>query len=52
MTADYGAAQHLYVRRGYLPDGRGLHYADRSLSYGDTVTVDDALVLNFTKRLR
>jgi len=51
MTADYGAAQRLYVRRGCLTDGRGLHYAVRPLAYGDTVTVDDALVLNFTRRL-
>jgi GNAT superfamily N-acetyltransferase len=28
MTADYGAAQRLYVLRGYLPDGLGLHWRD------------------------
>jgi GNAT superfamily N-acetyltransferase len=52
MTSDYGAAQRLYVKRGYVPDGRGLHSADRCLSYGDVVTVDDALVLSFTKALQ
>jgi GNAT superfamily N-acetyltransferase len=52
MTADYGAAQCLYVKRGYVPDGRGLHSADRQLNYGDVATVDDSLVLNFTKRLQ
>ena len=25
MTADYGAAQRLYVKRGYIPDGRRPH---------------------------
>lgn len=24
LYADYGAAQRIYVRRGYLPDGRGV----------------------------
>ena len=24
LYADYGAAQRLYVKRGYVPDGRGL----------------------------
>lgn len=49
MTADYGAAQRIYVRRGYLPDGRGLTYNTRVLSYGESVPVDDSLVLYFTK---
>jgi len=51
MTADYGAAQRLYVQRGYIPDGRGLVYADRFPVYGEQVRVDDSLVLYFTKRL-
>jgi GNAT superfamily N-acetyltransferase len=50
MTADYGAAQRLYVKRGYVPDGRGL-YQHRWLEYGVRVTVDDALALCFTKSL-
>ncbi|HLJ54851.1 MAG TPA: GNAT family N-acetyltransferase [Chthonomonadaceae bacterium] len=51
MTADYGAAQRLYVRRGYVPDGRGLTADNRPLAWGDQVTVDDNLVLHFTKRI-
>ena len=50
MTADYGAAQRLYVLRGYVPDGRGLVTGNKPLVYGDQITVDDALVLHFTKR--
>lgn len=50
MTADYGAAQRLYVKRGYVPDGRGL-YQNKWLQYGDTATVNDALVLYLTKSL-
>ncbi len=52
MTADYGAAQRIYVRRGYLPDGRGLTYDNRFLKHGERVCVDDSLVLHFTKDLK
>jgi len=51
MTADYGAAQRLYVLRGYVPDGRGLVSQNRCLSYGEEVRIDDDLVLHFTKIL-
>jgi ribosomal protein S18 acetylase RimI-like enzyme len=51
MTPDYGAAQRLYVVRGYIPDGRGLSYRDHPVRYGEEVTVDDDLVLYFTKNL-
>ncbi|MCW3054469.1 MAG: hypothetical protein JWN14_3639 [Chthonomonadales bacterium] len=52
MTEDYGAAQRLYVLRGYIPDGKGLVSHNRFLSYGDQVIVDDDLNLHFTKTLR
>ena len=52
MTSDYGAAQRLYVKRGYIPDGRGLTWNNCELSYGDKVTVDDDLVLHLVKQLR
>lgn len=49
MTADYGAAQRMYVKRGYIPDGRGLTYEERFPKYGDVVRMNDSLVLWFTK---
>lgn len=52
MTPDYGAAQRMYVLRGYVPDGRGLHYRGQQLRYGEQITVDDSFGLYFTKRLR
>lgn len=52
MTDDYGAAQRMYVERGYVPDGMGLWHRDRYVSPGDRVTADDDLVLFLTKRLR
>lgn len=50
VTADYGAAQVLYVRRGYIPDGRGMAQAGRAVRHGEQVTVDDDLAVYFTKR--
>lgn len=47
----YGDAQRLYVKRGYIPDGRGPTYSYRKLEYGQSVLVDDDLVLWFEKTL-
>lgn len=51
LTEDYGAAHILYIKRGYIPDGRGLTQAGKPLSYGNCVIVNDDLTLYFTKRL-
>jgi GNAT superfamily N-acetyltransferase len=51
MYADYGAAQRLYVLRGYIPDGRGLVSMGDCVIPGSQITVDDGLILYFTKRL-
>ncbi|PLS82570.1 MAG: GNAT family N-acetyltransferase [Chloroflexi bacterium] len=51
MYADYGAAQRLYVRRGYVPDGRGLFRGGSWVRPGEHVVVDDGLVLWLTKTL-
>jgi len=51
MSPDYGAAQHLYVVRGYVPDGKGLTSNGRPVRSGDEITVDDGLVLYLTKTL-
>lgn len=52
LTADYGAAQRLYVWRGYVPDGRGVWYRDHPVSYEEKVTIDDHLALYLTKKLK
>jgi len=51
LTADYGAAQRMYVKRGYIPTGAGLFADGKAPSYGEQVTVDDGLLLTFTKKL-
>lgn len=48
---DYGAAQILYINRGYKPDGKGLVRNSIPLKYGDQVTIDDSLVFYLTKKL-
>jgi|SRR5579871_1379368 len=46
---DYGAAQRLYVLRGYVPDARGIMSHGRRVSWGDEVRIDDDLVLYLVK---
>ena len=48
---DYGAAQILYIRRNYVPDGNGLVKDSRSLEYGEMVEVNDDLVICLVKEL-
>ena len=48
---DYGAAQILYINRGYKPDGNGLVKESIPLKYGDVITIDDSVVFCLTKKL-
>ncbi|WP_328332396.1 GNAT family N-acetyltransferase [Kribbella sp. NBC_00382] len=52
LYADYGSAQRMYFRRGYLPDGRGLMYDWKPVPPGEMVRLDDDATLMFTKSLR
>jgi GNAT superfamily N-acetyltransferase len=51
LYADYGAAQRLYVKRGYVPDAKGITYNYEVVLPGSTVCVDDDLVLWMVKYL-
>lgn len=51
LYADYGAAQRLYPKLGYRPDGRGITYHEHPVAPGSSVPVDDDLVLWMTRRL-
>lgn len=51
LYPDYGAAQRMYVLRGYIPDGRGVYYDTQQVRPGQAVPVDDSLALYFTKTL-
>lgn len=52
LYADYGAAQKLYVKRGYVPDGLGVTYKYKDIKPGAKVDLDDDLVLWFIKELK
>ncbi len=47
----YGSAQRLYVKRGYVPDGRGVTYNYQPTIPGNSYPLDDDLVLWFMKKL-
>ena len=51
LTQDYGRAQRLYVKRGYIPDGKGINQNGIFPSYGDKIIIDDALILCLIKEL-
>ncbi|TDU91395.1 ribosomal protein S18 acetylase RimI-like enzyme [Kribbella voronezhensis] len=52
LYADYGTAQRMYVRRGYIPDGRGILYKLEPVPPGEMVRNDDDAILMFSKPLR
>jgi GNAT superfamily N-acetyltransferase len=49
LYADYGPAQQMYVRRGYVPDGLGIWRKNQQVVPGRDVFVDDDLLLYFIK---
>jgi len=52
LHSGYGAAQRMYARRGYMPDGSGVWYHGIPLTpYADCKN-DDDLVLRLVKELR
>jgi GNAT superfamily N-acetyltransferase len=51
LYADYGPAHLMYLRRGYLPDGRGLAYRGATVTPGSSVPMDDDLALMMTRNL-
>ncbi|WP_098746005.1 GNAT family N-acetyltransferase [Paenibacillus sp. EZ-K15] len=51
LYRDYGAAQRIYVRRDYIPDGNGIMYSNEPVVPGDMVCADDDLNLYLIKEL-
>ncbi len=47
----YNAAQRMYVRRGYVPDGNGVTVRGEFIREGQSVTMDDDAVLHLVKHL-
>ncbi len=51
VDGSYGAAQKLYIKLGYVPDGNGVSYDRKQLSYGEFRPIDDNLCLMMVKSL-
>jgi GNAT superfamily N-acetyltransferase len=51
LYKDYGSAQKLYVRMGYIPDGNGVTYKYQSVVPGDPYPLDDELIIWLKKDL-
>jgi GNAT superfamily N-acetyltransferase len=51
LYKDYGNAQRMYCKRGYILDGRGITYRNLEVKPGATVSVDDDLLLYLVKEL-
>ena len=49
LFSDYGSAQRLYVKNGYVPDGKGIAYRHEIVPSGSNVILDDDLILWLTK---
>ena len=51
LDPGYGAAQVLYAKLGYIPDGYGITYDRKTVSFGEFRPVDDNLCLMMVKSL-
>ncbi|MBL4804496.1 MAG: GNAT family N-acetyltransferase [Alphaproteobacteria bacterium] len=52
LTPSYGAAQKLYFKLGYRPDGHGATYDRKVVVHGDIRPIDDDLCLMLIKDLQ
>lgn len=51
LYSDYGRAQRLYCKQGYVPDGKGITYKTSPVIPGKKYPVDDDLILWMVKSL-
>ena len=51
VTKDYGPAQIMYSKMGYMPDGNGATYDRQGVQANMTYTLDDDFALMLVKPL-
>ncbi len=51
MGASFGAAQRLYTKMGYIPDGAGICYDRKPVAMGEFKPIDENLSLMMTKSI-
>ena len=52
LHSGYGAAQKMYVKRGYVPDGSGVWYGGQIAVPYEKYCNNDDLILYFSKKLK
>ena len=52
VHSGYGAAQRIYAKRGYIPDGSGVWYQNKVLGQYEPCVNDDDLLLFLSKDLK
>ena len=51
LNSEYGPAQRLYIKRGYVPDGKGVYYEEKVCETNAICKNDDELTLCLVKEL-
>lgn len=51
LNSEYGPAQRLYAKRGYVPDGKGVYYQEKVCETNAVCKNDDELTLCLVKEL-
>lgn len=51
LCEDYGAAQILYIKRAYIPDGNGICKDYKTIPFGQSFILDHSIALFLKKRL-
>lgn len=51
LNSEYGPAQRLYVKRGYVPNGKGVYYEEKVCEINAFCKNDDELTLCLVKEL-
>lgn len=52
LDSSFGAAQRLYARLGYIPDGQGISYDRKQVAVGEFRPIDENLCLMMTRKLK
>jgi len=52
VSPEFGAAQRLYYKLGYMPDGNGVSYNREMIMHNSSVKLDDNLCLMMVKDLK
>ena len=52
LNSEFGSAQRLYAKRGYIPDGKGCYYVEKVCGTNAVCRNSDELTLCLVKKLR